>query len=134
MTSIPIFGKDKPYIGDEGYFQESTNTILSAEFKPKEFFHVPNEARRSPKLGAKLKRQGLTSGVSDWFILRPNKKHSGLIIELKVKRTHKSQTATTIPSQRDFLRQMIENGYYGCVCYNIEAFVKIIKDYKNNEL
>ena len=33
------------------------------------FIHIPNEGKRSPRAGARLKRMGLLPGASDFFIL-----------------------------------------------------------------
>lgn len=48
--------------------------------------HVPNEARRSPALGNRLKRSGLKPGVPDVLIWPCVGRYRGIAIELKVGR------------------------------------------------
>lgn len=142
---VEIFGKETPYIGDEGRMQEASAILVRHHFKRKESFHVPNEAKRSGKLGAKLKRQGLESGVSDWIITKPNENFNGLFIELKTAKRVKRETKTQgtkydvrlgkiEDSQIAFLEQQLLNGHYACVCYSLGSLRKVIEDYKSNKI
>ena len=47
-------------------------------------YHIPNEGKRSIYYGAKLKREGLKSGVPDICLPIPKGQYGGLYIELKV--------------------------------------------------
>ena len=47
-------------------------------------YHIPNEGKRSIYYGAKLKREGLKSGVPDICLPIPKGSYCGLYIELKV--------------------------------------------------
>ena len=47
-------------------------------------YHIPNEGKRSIYYGAKLKREGLKSGVPDICLPIPKGQYCGLYIELKV--------------------------------------------------
>ena len=55
--------------------------------------HVPNEGKRSPMMGAELKRQGMLTGCPDIFVLH---NASAYAIELKARngRVRDSQRAT----------------------------------------
>lgn len=46
-------------------------------------FAVPNGGRRNAIEASRLKKQGVTSGVSDLILLVPNNKYSSLCIEIK---------------------------------------------------
>ena len=46
--------------------------------------HVPNEGKRSPQQGAKLKRMGMQKGFPDLVVPLPRGNYHGLYIEMKV--------------------------------------------------
>ena len=56
-------------------------------------YHIPNEGKRSPQTGAKLKRMGLSPGVPDICLPVARGGYSALYIELK--RTKGAGSATT---------------------------------------
>lgn len=123
----PTFGKQKPYLGREEYFQESATSLIRFKFPMLNYFHVPNEGKRTLAGNAKLKRQGLLAGVSDIIILTPNKDYHGLVIELKVK------TGRVSDSQKNFLQQCLRNGFYACVVYSLDALKEVLTDYLENK-
>jgi len=127
-NTIPVHGKKKPYLGREEYFQEAATSILKVKYKHLNYFHVPNEGKRTAGYNAKLKRQGLKSGVSDIIILTPNKHYRGLAIELKVR------TGKTSDNQKAFLLQCLSDGYYACVCYSTDSLLDILARYVNDEV
>jgi hypothetical protein len=87
------------------------------------FIHVPNEAKRSPSLGAVLKRMGLRAGVSDIFIPRAKDNFHGLWIELKMKGNRPTE------NQLQFIADMKNEGYEAMVCYESAAAIEAIKNF-----
>tara|TARA_R100001086_G_scaffold236154_1_gene159467 strand:- start:1824 stop:2216 length:393 start_codon:yes stop_codon:yes gene_type:complete len=126
QPSIPTFGKHKPHLGREEHFQEAATGLIKYKYKELNYFHVPNEGKR--RNGGKYVRQGLTAGVSDIIILTPNKNYHGLAIELKTKK------GRCTDHQKKFLIRCMENGYYACVCYSMDALQEIIDNYISNNL
>lgn len=91
-------------------------------------FHVPNEGKRTVQCAVNLKRKGLLKGVPDIFIMRPNKNYHGLIIELKTK-------AGVLSYEQDiFIKEMLKNGYYACVCYGFDETIDTIQNYLLNNI
>ena len=89
-------------------------------------FHVRNEGiRGTPQqrmaYGAKSKRMGVLSGVSDIIILEPNKHFHGLLIEIKAKK------GIVSPTQKLFLARTSEKGYSVHVSRTFDE-VKLIVD------
>lgn len=68
--------------------------------------HIPNEGKRSLRHGAKLKREGLKAGVSDYFLATPMINTHGLWIELK---SPKGKKPTA--EQEAWLQRMRLQGY-----------------------
>lgn len=125
-TSIQHYGKDKPYQGKEDDFQQACMKYLHWNHCKLIPFHVPNGGYRAAKEGAKFKRLGVKSGVSDIIILEPNKEKFGLMIELKV------QGGKLQDSQIEFLQKSQSKGYETAVVWNFDAFQELIKKYLSN--
>lgn len=118
-----VVGKSKPYIGSEDAFQKSTARILATEYSDIIAFHVPNGGKRHWKVGREMKLMGTKAGVADWIILEPRGKFHGLVVELKVKK------GTLQTTQKDFLEKCSNNLYLTVVCYNIDSFREVLKNY-----
>lgn len=100
-------------------------------------FAIPNAAKRSFRLAAKMKREGMVSGIPDLFVAKCKKDdfflngtslklvtHTGLFIEMK--RTHKDKTTD---NQNHYLQKLQDAGYKTAVCHSFEEFVKVTKEY-----
>lgn len=91
--------------------------------------HIPNGGKRNKEEAKKLKQMGVKAGVSDLFLPYPNGCYHGMYIEMKF--------GDNVPTkyQEEFMEDMIENGYFVCVCYSEEAaqemILKYIDLYKN---
>ena len=100
-------------------FQEQC--ILANYLDAKNFlwFHVPNEAKRSRKRGALMKKAGMKSGVPDIMILSgPNRQRlsvPGVAIELK-RRLKSSKASKT---QVKWLDDLSEQGWETCVAHGV---------------
>lgn len=86
-------------------------------------WHTANERRCSPRQGAILKRKGVKSGVSDITVARQSKGYPGAYIELK------SKNGKLTTSQKTFLHDMTNEGYYTAVCYSCDEAIDVIKRY-----
>lgn len=71
---------------------------------------------------------GVKSGVSDLYLPYPKGSYIGLFIEMKYG-NNKLQD-----SQKEFLKDMSENGHYVITCYKAEDAIETIKDYLNQKL
>lgn len=78
--------------------------------------------RYSPEAN-KLKQEGLKPGVSDLFLPVPCSGFCGLFIEMKVGNNK------TTDEQKEFLRDMNDNGYLAIVCYGSENAIASIATY-----
>jgi hypothetical protein len=95
--------------------------------------HVPNESKRSPRYGAKLKRQGMLAGVCDWLFMAASGTYW---IELK------SDTGVLSDSQKDFISRVESIGHKTALIRTPEEFVAQLKawhlplaiDYRNGGL
>ena len=79
-------------------------------------YHIPNEGKRSIYYGAKLKREGLKSGV-------PKGQYCGLYIELKVGKNRPTK------NQEYWLFSLSKAGHRTAVCYTREQVQKEILSY-----
>ena len=86
-------------------------------------FSIPNESKRSPQLGYRLKRMGMRAGVSDLFIAIPREPYHGLFIEMKAG----SNKAT--PTQLQFIKDMRKQGYEAEVCWGAKSAIEAILNY-----
>lgn len=86
-------------------------------------FSIPNAAKRSPQLANYMKAEGMLAGVSDIFLMKPNKKYHGMFIELK------SAKGKLTDQQKYFLEQAKAQGYATCVCFSFEEAQAAITNY-----
>ena len=86
-------------------------------------FAVPNGGRRSLITAKILKAEGVLSGVADLVLLKPTEKYHGLCIEMKIKPNKQSAF------QKDWQKDIEENGFKYVVCYSFEDFEAKIKEY-----
>ena len=84
-----------------------------------QFWATPNAAKRSPQMGAELKRQGMTAGVGDVSALSP----AGKYHELELK----TESGRLSPAQRTRLATMADLGHTMEVAYGLDqAIAKLI--------
>lgn len=86
----------------------------------KYIIHIPNEGKRTPRYGKKLKDMGMRPGVSDLFIAIPRKGFNGAWVELK------SKSGTLSKSQFEFLKDMEMQNYCTNSCNSFEEFTIFI--------
>ena len=130
-----VYKDQAPHPGPEYQLQEATARLLAyiPQFTGKPYFHVANERGQRLKNGAikvaRLKRQGMRPGVSDWIFLfpSPSGKYSSAAIELKVKGGRLSE------HQKKFLEEVAENGGFAAICSSLEDFEQAVNDFLKGE-
>lgn len=90
--------------------------------------HIPNEARRSVAGYVELAKQGVRKGFPDYMILTPNIRWSALFIELKTKKGKLTE------AQEEWIRKLIERGYYASVARGCEEAINVFEDYIRGKL
>ncbi len=86
-------------------------------------YHIPNEGKRSPVTGVRLKRAGLRSGVPDVCLPTAHGGYVGMYIEMKYGSNKPTET------QKKWLRALREQGHLTAVCYTWEQARKLIEEY-----
>lgn len=102
-------------------------------------YMVPNGTQlgggrqRRAQYMASLKAQGFRPGVSDLVVAYPNGVYHGAYIELKrVPEAYKGPAAlkgAVRPEQAEWLRLMLEAGYWCAVAYGAEDFNRLMRLY-----
>ena len=87
------------------------------------FFSVPNGGARNAWTAKNLRDEGALSGVADLILLVPRHGYASLLIEMKKPggRVSKSQEA--------FKRAAKEFKNLYVVCYSVEEFQAVVRDY-----
>lgn len=86
-------------------------------------YHIPNEGKRSVSAGARLKQEGLKSGVPDICLPVARGLYHGLYIEMKVGRNKPTE------NQNRWLKNLAEQSYKTAVCYGWDEASKLIISY-----
>lgn len=91
-------------------------------------FAVPNGGRRDRVTGSRLKDEGAVPGVADLILLKSNRRHGALAVEMKTPQGAQS------PSQREWQREAEAVGVKYAVCRSLEEFMDVVNEYLNEEL
>lgn len=86
-------------------------------------FAIPNGSKRDPVTAAKLKAEGVLSGVADIIFLKPNRFYGGLLIELKTPTGRQSE------NQKLWQNKITEDGYKYVIVRSLDDFKREIKSY-----
>jgi len=87
--------------------------------------HIPNEGKRTPWGGRRLKDEGLRPGTPDYFLAFSRSPYHGLFIELKARKGRLGN------SQEEMMRLLSSKFYWVEVCFGAEAAIDVIKKYLN---
>lgn len=97
-------------------------------------FHIPNEGKRSYRVGVELRLMGLKRGVPDLFLPVARGGYYGLFVEMK------SAKGKPTSEQRRWLQELQAQGYAAIVAHGwqqaaeyIEAYLKGKKQRSENE-
>lgn len=87
-------------------------------------YAVPNGGQRNAVVAAKLKAEGVLSGVPDLFVAEPKGNYHGLYVEMK------NGTAGKVSeSQKEVMYKLTEKGYACVVCRSFDEFEAAVTDY-----
>jgi len=87
-------------------------------------YHIPNEGKRSRRTGARLKAEGLKSGVPDICLPVARGGHHGLYIELKRRKDSK-----VTKEQLEWIADLVAQGYVAAVCRGCDEAISLITRY-----
>lgn len=90
-------------------------------------FHIPNEGKRSQWTGARMRSEGLKSGVPDLCLPVARSGYHGLYIEMKAGKNRPTD------NQLAWLEALEAQGYKTAVCYGWEAAKNVIEAYLKSE-
>jgi hypothetical protein len=103
--------------------EEQKVVIRYCDIKGIPIVHIPNEGKRSARVGAEMKAMGLRPGFPDLFVPLPKKEFHGLFIEMKYGRNKLTD------NQKEWLALLVKNGYACAVCYGADEAIKNIESY-----
>jgi hypothetical protein len=87
-------------------------------------YHVPNGGHRNKIVAAKLKAEGVRSGVPDICLPVARLGYHGLYVEMK-----RRKGAKTTPEQTEWLEALRKQGYCAVVCYGFDEAREAVENY-----
>lgn len=87
-------------------------------------FAVPNAAKRSFKLAAMLKAEGMLGGVPDIVFPAPRMGFNGLMLEFK-----KPLTGKLTQAQKDYIALIVKENWMVVVVTDADEAIRIVKNY-----
>ena len=88
--------------------------------------HIPNEARRTARVGASLKVQGMQPGFPDNFFPYAKQGYNGLFIELKREDKRLSKVSA---NQKFWIEKLQSEGYRAEICYGAQEAKDVVINY-----
>ena len=122
-TTLPTEGTEQQALFDWAAYQKRKYPELEC------MYHIPNEGKRSPQAGAKLKRMGLSPGVPDICLPVARGGYSALYIELK-----RTKGGNLSDKQRAWLGRLNKWGCLAVRCDGWEQAKRVIKGYLSNQI
>lgn len=86
-------------------------------------FSVPNGGTRNSREAGFLKAEGVTAGVSDLILLKPNGQYPYLCIEMKAGKNKQTQ------HQIEFQKSIEKAGGKYVICRSVDEFITEINQY-----
>jgi hypothetical protein len=108
---------------NEHNLQVSCITWFHCQYPQHIIYAIPNGGQRNVIIAAKMKAEGVLSGVPDLHIPLARKGYHGLYIEMKAGKNK------TTERQNAVIRKLEKEGYKCNVCYSFDEFVNTINDY-----
>lgn len=98
-------------------------------------YAIPNGGKRDKITAARLRDEGVKSGVPDICLPVPRGRYHALYIELKRRAIKGVQNAGKLTEdQKAWLDGLSEQGNMACVCYGAAEAIKTIKEYLRDEI
>ena len=86
-------------------------------------FAVPNGGHRNIQTAARLKAEGVTSGVADLLLLVPKREYHGLCVEVKTPVGRQSD------NQKNWQRIIEAQGFKYCIVRSLDEFAELVRWY-----
>lgn len=99
---------------------------LYPEFK-NILFAIPNGGQRNVIVAAKLKQEGVLSGVPDVFFAKSNGIKNGLFIEFKAGKNKLTENQETI------IKDLRKFGFKVIICYSCNEALNEVENYLNEK-
>ena len=96
-------------------------------------FAVPNAGKRSARMGAYYKAEGLRPGAPDLVLPVARKGYHGLIIEMKVPKTALTKKSYRTPEQTAWGENFTREGYLAITCWGHDAAITALKLYLDDK-
>jgi VRR-NUC domain len=93
------------------------------EYPGIKLIHTPNGGHRNALEAARFKRQGVTPGVPDLFLMKSANGFHGLFIEVK------SETGKLSEYQKEMLAYLDSMQYKTAVIRSVDEFIKVVNEY-----
>ena len=87
-------------------------------------YHVPNEGRRSYRVGAELKKQGMKAGVPDICLPVSRGRYNALYIEMK-----RMKGGTVSDAQKWWIDKLNQQGNLAVICHGFDEAKDVILKY-----
>jgi len=87
-------------------------------------YHIPNGGHRGKAAAGQFKAEGVKSGVPDICLPVARGNFHGLYIEMK-----RERGSFTSENQKQWLKRLLEQGYFAVVCKGWHEAVKVITKY-----
>lgn len=119
--------------GDMTVFQSSPYATSNVEQHPEldRIFAIPNGGLRDKITAAKLKHEGVKSGVPDVFFPLTTPRFAGLFIEMKrsADKATKRRAGVTSDTQDDWIGYLRRASYAVSVCFDWRSAAKEVQSY-----
>jgi hypothetical protein len=83
----------------------------------------PNEGKRTVQSAARMKAEGLLSGMPDLFICFGNSAYHGLFVEMKF------GNGKTTTNQDEVIAKLTKQGYQVAVVNSLDMFIETVDNY-----
>jgi hypothetical protein len=100
----------------------------------KHLISIENEKRCSLAAGVRAKLRGKKAGVTDLLLLRMSQGYGGFFIEMKRPKTANRPAGTLSQAQKDFIKQVTEEGYKAEAHWSWVTAANAIIDYLQLDL
>ena len=90
-------------------------------------FAIPNAAKRTARIGAYMKEEGLLPGVADVVLMKSNRFYGACFFEFKTKTGRQSD------SQKEWESKITQDGYKYVIIRSLDEFRKVVKQYLSDE-
>ena len=106
--------------------------LACGAYKLPEFalFAVPNGGARDAITGARLKAEGVRSGIPDLMLATKRSEFSGLFIEMKRQRPANAPS----PAQKEVIAYLQAAGYCCRVCFGADDAIEALRTYLRREI